>query len=216
RSFIDTPFSSSKPQTLTASRSLPYPSSAIYNIIADVSSYSKFLPYCKSSAITRFSNADTEGKKWPELADIVVGYGGIEEKFTSRIYCVPGRVVEAVGGITKSQLPQEETKHHTHASSEVTPDVSDGLISHLLTRWTVRPYPYKPPPAPLSPDSNINPAEGSTNIPAKEQTEINLVIEFQFTNPVYNALSAAVAPKVAGYMIGAFEKRVKDVMEGPG
>jgi coenzyme Q-binding protein COQ10 len=45
-------------------------------------------------------------------------------------------------------------------------------------------------------------------------TDVNLVIEYQFANPVYAALSAAAAPKVAEKMIEAFENRVKAVAEG--
>lgn len=37
---------------------------------------------------------------------------------------------------------------------------------------------------------------------------MNLTIEYQFVNPIYNALSAAAAPKVAEKIIGAFEDRV--------
>lgn len=52
-------------------------------------------------------------------------------------------------------------------------------------------------------------------MPGQERTEVNLVIEFQFSNPLYAALSSAAAPKVADKMIEAFENRVQAVMEGP-
>lgn len=41
-----------------------------------------------------------------------------------------------------------------------------------------------------------------------------LHIEFQFRNPVYAALSGAVAPKIAGVMVAAFERRAKEVLGG--
>lgn len=39
-----------------------------------------------------------------------------------------------------------------------------------------------------------------------------LHIEFQFRNPVYAALSGAIAPKIVGIMVAAFERRAKDVL----
>lgn len=45
---------------------------------------------------------------------------------------------------------------------------------------------------------------------------MNLVIEFQFANPLYTALSKAVAPQVAPKMIEAFELRARKLLDGPG
>lgn len=44
------------------------------------------------------------------------------------------------------------------------------------------------------------------------QTEVRLKIEYAFANPLYAALSAAAAPKVADKMIQAFEERVRETM----
>lgn len=41
------------------------------------------------------------------------------------------------------------------------------------------------------------------------RTEVHLAIDFQFTNPLYAAVSAAVSDKVAGLMIEAFEKQAR-------
>ena len=46
-----------------------------------------------------------------------------------------------------------------------------------------------------------------------EQTQVSLAVEFAFANPMYAALSGGVAPKVAEFMIKAFEKRVQQVLE---
>lgn len=45
---------------------------------------------------------------------------------------------------------------------------------------------------------------------ASPSTEVHLVIKYQFTNPLYAAVSAAVSDKVAGLMIEAFEKRAQE------
>jgi coenzyme Q-binding protein COQ10 len=129
-----------------------------------------------------------------------VGWGGVRERFTSRIYCVPGRVVEAVGGQTGTTLRREEIGHHfrnedSSGSAGGRMDgkmrersTEEGILTHLLTRWTVTPL-------------------------EERSTRVGLVIEFQFANPVYAAMSSAVAGRVADVMIEAFEKRVETELE---
>jgi coenzyme Q-binding protein COQ10 len=43
-----------------------------------------------------------------------------------------------------------------------------------------------------------------------------LSIEYAFRNPVYGALSAGAAPRVAETMIRAFEARAREVLGEPG
>lgn len=148
----------------------------------------------------------------------MIGWNTITESFTSRIYCAPGRFVEAVAGPTKTTLSPELISHHN--TTDDPSDDSQALLKHLLTRWTVRPYHYKPPP--ISPTgkskeqpSGVHPEE-KTNLPSVEQTEVSLAIEFQFANPMYATMSAAVAPRIADVMIGAFEKRAEALLRGHG
>ncbi|KAF4968857.1 hypothetical protein FSARC_3792 [Fusarium sarcochroum] len=168
RSFITLP--SSEPQRLTATRTLPYPTEPLYDLIADVDSYSSFVPYCSRSRVTRWSDPDSTGRRYPTLGDLRVGWGGFDEVFTSRLRCIPGESVEAVSGET--------------APGGTGPDAS-AVFRSLVTRWSVRSIAGPPTP----------------------RTEVHLAINFQFTNPLYGAVSAAVSDKIAGMMIEAFEKR---------
>lgn len=169
RSFIS--FPSSEPQRLTAHRVLPYPSEPLYDLIADVDSYSSFVPYCSRSRVTCWSDPDsTTGQRYPTLADLHVGWGGFDEVFTSRLRCVPGQSVEAVSGET--------------VPGGTGPDAS-AVFRSLVTRWSVKSIAGPPSP----------------------RTEVHLAIDFQFTNPLYGAVSAAVSDKIASMMIEAFEKR---------
>ncbi|EKG14666.1 Polyketide cyclase/dehydrase [Macrophomina phaseolina MS6] len=240
------------PQRLTATRTLPYPSAAIYNIIADVSSYHTFLPYCQRSEITRWSRPDAaHGQRWPAEATLAVGWGTISEAFASRVYCVPGRLVEAVGGRTRTRLRPEEVPHHDlPAEGEEEALGRKGrdreILTHLLTRWALSPFPYQPPQkagggaaaveTPLGVRGATATAAGATvgggatgganfnpidpQKPAsgqpKEQTQVSLEIEFAFANPLYGTMMAAVTPMVANLMIEAFEKRVEQLLDGPG
>lgn len=206
RAFFSNPFGSDK-QTLTASRTLQYPAKVIYDTISDVSSYSSFIPYCQSSIVTKSSKPAEDGKSYPEEAKLTIGFtNDVSEEFWSRVYCQPGRVVEAVSGRTNTALRSEDIPHHNERpATEQDPTRNESVLTHLSTTWTLRPFPYKPPP----------PSAGQkTDGPGIETTDVNLVIEYQFANPVYGALSAAAAPKVAEKMIEAFENRVKAVAKG--
>ena len=217
RTFLSNPLASS-PQTISASRTLHYPARVIYDVISDVGSYSQFIPYCQSSTVTKTSEPASDGKRYPEEAKLVIGFSNdMSEEFWSRVYCVPERVVEAVSGATETTLLRDEISHHharPHADSD--PTRKDTVLSRLLTRWTLHPYPYKPPPDSAEhAESAHKSREGGKSPSTREETDVSLAIEFQFANPIYAAMSQAAVPKVADKMIEAFEKRVKAVVEGP-
>ena len=48
--------------------------------------------------------------------------------------------------------------------------------------------------------------------PEKQGTQVNLTVRFEFANPLYSAVSAAVSDKVAGTMIEAFAKHARTVL----
>ncbi|KFY38718.1 hypothetical protein V494_04226 [Pseudogymnoascus sp. VKM F-4513 (FW-928)] len=188
RSFFSLP--DSELVTLRETRILPYESSSLYTLIADVDRYSSFIPYCQESRVTKWSEPDTKGKRWPEQADLKVGWGGLEETFTSKLNCVPDTIVEALGG---DAVPAQSLGRLSRVETQ------NNIFKRLSTRWTVKPLPGQPA------------ASGV----ARNLTEVNLAIEFQFSNPLYGSLSKAVAPKLAEVMIEAFEKRAKLLLDNP-
>jgi len=207
RQFLSTPLTP-EIQSLKASRTLSYPASKIYDLIADITSYSTFLPYCSSSTVTSWSDADpSSGKKWPQEAELKVGWAGYDETFRSKIFCVPGSVVEAVSGEARTTIPKDEIPHHAKALGSENAE-GNAMFTSLLTTWSLREFPYKPPP-PAGKHGALESSEGAASVP---QTEVNLNIEIHFASPMYAALSKAAAPKVAGALIAAFEKRAKAVL----
>ncbi|KAG6018540.1 hypothetical protein E4U41_003791, partial [Claviceps citrina] len=64
---------------------------------------------------------------------------------------------------------------------------ASAVFKSLVTRWHLRPL--------------------ATSASAPPSTEVHLTIKYQFANPLYAAVSAAVSDKVAGLMVEAFEKR---------
>ena len=209
RTFLSSTFSN--PQTITASRILPYTSRAIFSVISDVGAYSSYLPFCRDSTVTKHSSPAQDGKKYPEEAKLVVGYNeGVSEEFYSRVYCIPDTTVEAVSGSTNTSLPAEGLEHHSARSTDTSSDPTrrEGVLSHLVTRWSLKQFPYKP-----APEAGAHKTKESSEESPKDRTEVSLHIEFLFSNPVYAALSQAAAPKVADKMIEAFERRVREVVE---
>ncbi|CAD6441831.1 84419f28-391d-48aa-89a4-cbba243af4cf [Sclerotinia trifoliorum] len=204
RTFITLP--GTEPQILTEKRILPYKSSSLYSLIADVDSYSTFVPYCTSSRITKWSAPDSNGKKWPAEASLTVGWAGVEERFTSKLLCVPGTIVEALSGDAVTSIPESKVVHHSETYHS--PAAANGIFQSLNTRWSLKPFHYQPPSG--------QPQIDKTEHEPRDQTEVHLIIEFQFANPLYTALSIAVAPQVAPKMIEAFELRARKLLDGPG
>lgn len=86
-------------------RNLPYTPTQMFDLVADVAAYPEFLPWV--SAIRVRSNRETE-----MVADMIVGFKGISESFTSRVH-------------------KERPRH-------VRVDYLDGPLKHLHNEWEFR------------------------------------------------------------------------------
>jgi len=232
RTFVGDP----RPLTLHASRTLPYTAESLYSIISDIPSYPTFIPFCKSASVLTESSPDANGKKWPATATLQIGYNQLSESFTSRVYCAPGSSVEAVSGDARTSLSVADLKHYENMGKTGDEETSNALFKSLRSRWSLRGYPYKPGPSPhddgphpaeASLEPSGNPAQGKGDqpglhgksqqgtgggVPSLARTDVDLMIEIMWTNPVYAAMSQAIAPKIAGKIIEAFERRAKEVL----
>jgi coenzyme Q-binding protein COQ10 len=63
----------------TEKRNLPYTPEQLFDLVADVKSYPKFLPWV--AAVRVRSNSETE-----MVADLVVGFRALKETFTSKVF----------------------------------------------------------------------------------------------------------------------------------
>ena len=86
-------------------RRLPYSPEQMFDLVADVQSYQEFLPWV--SAIRVRSHSETE-----MVADMIVGFKGLRETFTSRVH--------------------KKRPDHVHV------DYVDGPLSHLTNDWRFR------------------------------------------------------------------------------
>ena len=91
--------------THNETRHLPYTPTQMFDLVADVGAYPQFLPWV--SAIRVRSAGDTE-----MVADMIVGFKGIKESFTSRVV--------------------------KHRPDSVRVDYLDGPLKHLHNLWAFR------------------------------------------------------------------------------
>ena len=78
-------------------RVLPYTAAQIFDLVADINAYDKFLPWCIASKIHK--HIETEDGKIL-MADLVIGYKMFREKFTSKVQLYPHTEISVknVGG----------------------------------------------------------------------------------------------------------------------
>lgn len=79
--------------THTEQRHMPYTAEQMFDLIADVEAYPKFLPWCAASRIRR-DGRDAQGKGVVE-ADLVISFKVFRERFGSRVTLDPAdRVID--------------------------------------------------------------------------------------------------------------------------
>ncbi|KAK3402740.1 dehydrase and lipid transport-domain-containing protein [Sordaria brevicollis] len=214
--------------TLRARRILPYPPSHLYNLIADVSSYDKFLPHCSRSVVTAWASAPSspepapaptangeaggtqtpqgqgegngrERKKWPARGDLTVGWGPFTESYSSRVYCVPD---DGSGlGIVEAVSG--------NASTNIPPAVlqqygykspSDTERMEGLFESLVTRWTVRSVSAP----GGIKSEAGGD-----KWTEVALSVRFKFANPVLGVAVGQLAGQKVDEMVAAFEERAR-------
>lgn len=186
------------PRSLHAARTLPYPSELVYSVISDIGSYSTFLPFCSSSRVHTWTTppSDPFGDRYPATATLTVGWGPFKaESYTSRVYCVPGSVVEAVSGEAQPSTDSQLLRRLGYGAEETgaaSANEDGGLFRSLVTRWDVRPGVGAGPP----------------------RTDVSLKIRYLFANPLHQVAVGGVADQVAGMMIEAFESRAQKLYDG--
>jgi coenzyme Q-binding protein COQ10 len=68
--------------THSETRVVPYPASLMFDVVADVEKYPQFLPWCVGLRVLKREHVKAREVL---LAEMVVGYMSIREKYTSRV-----------------------------------------------------------------------------------------------------------------------------------
>lgn len=72
--------------THSETRTLPYSAQQMYDLVADVAAYPKFLPWC---AAARIRSRSPEGDAELMLADLVISFKVFRERFGSKVLLHP-------------------------------------------------------------------------------------------------------------------------------
>ncbi|MFK7743968.1 MAG: type II toxin-antitoxin system RatA family toxin [Roseobacter sp.] len=72
--------------THSETRKLPYTAQQMYDLVADVGEYPKFLPWCSAA---RVKSTTPQGNAVVMEADLVVSFKVFRERFTSRVVLMP-------------------------------------------------------------------------------------------------------------------------------
>ncbi|CAI7586692.1 unnamed protein product [Penicillium glandicola] len=174
-------------RVLTATRNLPYNPTVLYKVISSVESYSQFLPFLTASTVT----ARDPETGYPTQAFLTVGYGPLSETFTSRVICdVEKLTVEAKSGVNYEKDGQVGKSSSSSGLSGFFPGANEGLFEYLSTRWELVP---------------VSSEQGAP------LTKVTLEVRFEFRSQMHATLMSAVEGQMAGVMIEAFEKRIREV-----
>lgn len=72
--------------THSETRNLPYSAQQMYDLVADVAAYPKFLPWCAAARVRSLSPvASDHGPAQEMLADLVISFKVFRERFGSRV-----------------------------------------------------------------------------------------------------------------------------------
>jgi ribosome-associated toxin RatA of RatAB toxin-antitoxin module len=111
--------SSAARRTHEERRLLKYSNVQLYNVVADVSKYREFVPWCRDSVVTR-SDANAVS------ADLTVGFDVFTEKYTSHVQLQPYSSIIATSKDTK-------LLEHLHTEWKFAPSASNPLSSCWVT-----------------------------------------------------------------------------------
>jgi len=193
-------------QTFHEQKDFRYSPEELYDIVADVGSYSQFLPNCLDSRVlgpadpphptlvprtVRFSDQDSAALRRSGTAvrtDLTVGFKAFKESYTSRVEMFPGRVVTA------------------------TADTSTNLLfKHLYTEWSFHPIASSSSiPLSLFGSSASSSSKASESEPVANQqsssTRLEFTLEYAFRNPLYGMVASQAFDIMARRMMHAFEE----------
>ncbi|KAL7425063.1 hypothetical protein Q5752_000751 [Cryptotrichosporon argae] len=214
-------------QRFHARKILPYTPQQLYSLVSDVPRYASFIPFCTSSSVLVPGPWQPDGKPFDVEAELTVGFGGLEERYISRVVGRPYESVTATAS-EKTGVPLFKSLVTTWSFSP-----ASSLSPHAASALPHSPGPdvrasNAPLPSPSSPSaSSASAASSSASAPSSAQaasptyasvpgpTLLTVDLAFTFANPLHRIASQAVLPKVAEKMVDAFEGRCVEVY-GPG
>ena len=113
------------------SRVVPHSAKAMFDLVADVEAYPKFLPLCRALSVQRRETLPDGRIRL--VADMEVGYKAIRERFTSRVTCDP-QTLEIFVEYIDGPFRQLENRWHVVAQSERSCNVAFDISYEFRSR----------------------------------------------------------------------------------
>jgi coenzyme Q-binding protein COQ10 len=82
--------------SFSTTRRVPFTARQMFDLVADVEQYPKFLPLCEGLSVLK---RESMGDKVVLIAEMTVGYRAIRESFTSRVLLDPGALQVHAGSV---------------------------------------------------------------------------------------------------------------------
>ena len=204
----------------TVKRILSIPPQHLYNIIIDVNSYSKFLPFCKSSHIIRSSPCNTMFD-----ASLKIGFGNNGSNNNNQIY-----QEEYISRVTKKiYYSNHDTDDDTDDDNDkslplewivTAKSIKSTLFHNLNSSWKLTPVKNVNKNNRNSNSNNdipnlINECDnGNNNTNANNnnfQTNVEFEVEINVSNPIISIALDSSLEQVANQQVAAFERRCMEI-----
>ncbi|KAI1796068.1 dehydrase and lipid transport-domain-containing protein [Ganoderma leucocontextum] len=181
----------SAPQVYHERKILPYTQKQLYELVADASSYPRFLPFCTSARVLSKQPhpSDPHGRLHMDV-ELTVGFMSFTETYVSKVACRPYESVEAVAASSAPLFKSLNTIWRFQPASAQSPHPTAALSTPAANHKT-------PTAAPSARDGS--------------PTLVTLDLSFAFANPVHAALSATFFGQVSKMMVKAFEERCLEI-----
>ena len=114
--------------TIEARRTLPYACADLCRLVGDVRAYPEFIPFLTSLRVTE-ERPKPEGG-WEGVAEAVVGWKAITERFATRVRCEPAKG-EVDVALVKGPLHALENKWRFVANADGGADVRFWISYHF-------------------------------------------------------------------------------------
>ncbi|TFK55662.1 hypothetical protein OE88DRAFT_1804481 [Heliocybe sulcata] len=189
------PGDESKPQIYHERKILPYTREQLYEVVADVASYPRFVPFCTGARILTPQAAQGGSSSAQQLeAELTVGFLSFKESYVSKVVCTPHESVEA------------------RASS------SSPLFKSLVTTWRFQDI----GPASTAVNQGIAASQNEAGLSMRAgwvmqenpQAVVTLDLAYVFSNPLHASVSAMFFGQVSRLMVDAFQQRCVEVYGG--
>ncbi|DAA74911.1 TPA_exp: hypothetical protein A8136_2329 [Trichophyton benhamiae CBS 112371] len=118
-------FSAPEPRSLSATRTLPFGPSPLFQTISSIDAYKDFLPFLTESKVT----AHDPETGYPTRAYLTIGYGPLSETFESKVECDETKWFV---GARSGDIALQHKQPGSNAKGEC-------IFEHLDTIWKLEP-----------------------------------------------------------------------------